>query len=170
MGRSQIGRRCIGSASSPPGFGSSNPSGPTPGHSPASSTAFRTAASSSRSSSGRSASSPAYLPSRPGRLRRPIFCRTARMSATVHRAHRGKAGNPSSAAIHSSPGTAPTGRCHKARQLASRCRSAAAGPPLRATSHLRFPTWTWSLPPPGSSASGSGTRPGAGGPPARIHL
>eukprot|EP00974_Lingulodinium_polyedra_P063407 6121477-Lingulodinium_polyedra.AAC.1 len=65
MGSSQIGRRCMGSASSPPGFGSKRPSGPTPGHSPASSRASSTSARSARSSSGRSASSPANRPSSP---------------------------------------------------------------------------------------------------------
>eukprot|EP00974_Lingulodinium_polyedra_P016464 1595147-Lingulodinium_polyedra.AAC.1 len=39
IGRSQMGRRCMGSRPSPPGFGSSSPSGPTPGQTPAASTA-----------------------------------------------------------------------------------------------------------------------------------
>eukprot|EP00974_Lingulodinium_polyedra_P019878 1921540-Lingulodinium_polyedra.AAC.1 len=59
MGSSQMGRRCMGSASSPPGFGRRRPSGPSPGQAPASSTASSTPASSVKSSSGRSASSPA---------------------------------------------------------------------------------------------------------------
>eukprot|EP00974_Lingulodinium_polyedra_P078901 7642458-Lingulodinium_polyedra.AAC.1 len=58
VGRSQMGRLCIGSASSPPDLGSSRPSGPTSGHAPASSTASRTTASSSKSSSGNNESSP----------------------------------------------------------------------------------------------------------------
>eukprot|EP00974_Lingulodinium_polyedra_P037419 3589134-Lingulodinium_polyedra.AAC.1 len=65
MGSNHIGRRCMGSASSPPGFGSRRPSGPSPGQTPASSRAPNTSASNARSSSGRSASSPAYRPSNP---------------------------------------------------------------------------------------------------------
>eukprot|EP00974_Lingulodinium_polyedra_P057552 5539173-Lingulodinium_polyedra.AAC.1 len=60
MGRSQMRRRCMGSASSPPGLGSSSLSGPTPGQVPASSTTFRMSASIWGSSSGSKASSPAY--------------------------------------------------------------------------------------------------------------
>eukprot|EP00974_Lingulodinium_polyedra_P075838 7345389-Lingulodinium_polyedra.AAC.1 len=67
-----MGRRCMGSRPSPPALGSRSPSGPTPGQAPAASTAFRTSANIWRISSGRSASSPAYLPSSPGRLRRPM--------------------------------------------------------------------------------------------------
>eukprot|EP00974_Lingulodinium_polyedra_P093995 9107788-Lingulodinium_polyedra.AAC.1 len=60
MGSSQMGLRCVGSASSPPGFGSSRPSGRRSGQAPASSTAARTEQRSSRISSGKSDSSPAY--------------------------------------------------------------------------------------------------------------
>eukprot|EP00974_Lingulodinium_polyedra_P115306 11154768-Lingulodinium_polyedra.AAC.1 len=84
IGRSQMGRRCIGSASSPPGLGRSSPSGPTSGQAPASSTASRTTAYSSRSSSGSKESAPAYRPSRPGLLSRPIFLKMARRRGTFH--------------------------------------------------------------------------------------
>eukprot|EP00974_Lingulodinium_polyedra_P125951 11196434-Lingulodinium_polyedra.AAC.1 len=77
-----MGRRCMGSKPSPPGLGSSSPSGPAPGHAPAISMALRMSASICSSSSGRSASSPAYLPSSPGRLRRPMRLRTLRLSGT----------------------------------------------------------------------------------------
>eukprot|EP00974_Lingulodinium_polyedra_P110354 10674539-Lingulodinium_polyedra.AAC.1 len=75
----------MGSASSPPGFGSRRPSGPSPGHSPASSMASSTPASNSRSSSGRRASSPANRPSSPGFLRRPIRLRIALMRGALQR-------------------------------------------------------------------------------------
>eukprot|EP00974_Lingulodinium_polyedra_P050260 4833636-Lingulodinium_polyedra.AAC.1 len=65
MGSNQIGLRCIGSASSPPGLGRSNPSGCNSGHAPASSTAPSTERRSSRISAGRSDRSPAYRPSIP---------------------------------------------------------------------------------------------------------
>eukprot|EP00974_Lingulodinium_polyedra_P123415 11186680-Lingulodinium_polyedra.AAC.1 len=59
IGNSRMGRRCMGSAWSPPGFGSSRPSGCTSGQPPARSTASSTAQSSSSSSSGSRDSSPA---------------------------------------------------------------------------------------------------------------
>eukprot|EP00974_Lingulodinium_polyedra_P107929 10447895-Lingulodinium_polyedra.AAC.1 len=50
------------------------------------------------------------------------------------------------------------------------CRRAAAGPPLKTTSHRRLLTCTCACPASWASAAGSGTSPGAGGPPTRIHL
>eukprot|EP00974_Lingulodinium_polyedra_P013399 1296787-Lingulodinium_polyedra.AAC.1 len=49
IGGSQIGRRCVGSASSPPGFGSRRPTGWASGHAPASSTVSSTTHGSSSS-------------------------------------------------------------------------------------------------------------------------
>eukprot|EP00974_Lingulodinium_polyedra_P084740 8203402-Lingulodinium_polyedra.AAC.1 len=60
MGSSHMGLRCMGSASSPPGFGRSRPSGCRSGHAPASSTTSRTAHRTSRTSSGSNESSPTY--------------------------------------------------------------------------------------------------------------
>eukprot|EP00974_Lingulodinium_polyedra_P057252 5508463-Lingulodinium_polyedra.AAC.1 len=74
----------MGSRPSPPALGKSSLSGPTPGQTPAASTASRMSASICRMSSGRSASSPAYLPSSPGRLRLPMRLRTPQMSGTDH--------------------------------------------------------------------------------------
>eukprot|EP00974_Lingulodinium_polyedra_P039874 3826929-Lingulodinium_polyedra.AAC.1 len=94
----------MGSASSPPGLGSSKPSGPASGHAPASSTASRTTASNSSSSSGSRASSPAYRPSRPGLLRRPIFLKMARRRETFHGVRVPSAGRSSNARSHCSGG------------------------------------------------------------------
>eukprot|EP00974_Lingulodinium_polyedra_P076823 7436537-Lingulodinium_polyedra.AAC.1 len=95
--------------------------------------------------------------------------KTPRMRGTDQGTRWGKAGRLSRAESHSSPGGASTLLCQSARQLASRWRRAAAGPPRSATSHLAVPTCAG----PSASAAahaGSGTSPGAGGPPARIHL
>eukprot|EP00974_Lingulodinium_polyedra_P035205 3381692-Lingulodinium_polyedra.AAC.1 len=91
------------------------------------------------------------------------------MRGALQRVRGPKAGRASSERSHSSGGGAKTGRCQSFRQHASRCRSCAAGPPRRAVSHVRDPTCT-SAPSGFSRAAGSGTSPGAGGAPARIHL
>eukprot|EP00974_Lingulodinium_polyedra_P057680 5552081-Lingulodinium_polyedra.AAC.1 len=102
MGSSQMGLRCIGSASSPPGFGRSRPSGRRSGQAPASSTASRTAQRNSRTSSGNSDSSPAYRPSMPGFFLRPIFRKIARSRGAVHGVRAPKAGSSSNGRSQSS--------------------------------------------------------------------
>eukprot|EP00974_Lingulodinium_polyedra_P102765 9950947-Lingulodinium_polyedra.AAC.1 len=93
----------------------------------------------------------------------------ARNLGAVHGVRGPNCGSPSKASSHSSGGGGPTSLCHKARHCACRKRSCAAGPPRNAVIHLRVPTSTPPGPWASGSHSGSGTSPGAGSPPARIH-
>eukprot|EP00974_Lingulodinium_polyedra_P052758 5073757-Lingulodinium_polyedra.AAC.1 len=82
MGSSQMGRRCRGSASSPPGLGRSSPSGSASGHAPTRSTASRMRQSNWSNSSGRSDNSPGWRPSSPGFFRLPTLRKMDRSLAT----------------------------------------------------------------------------------------